>query len=72
MPETLQKSEVDNKIDPSVAKQWDESTPTEQKFEDMYAIADGLKIAMLGSFRKAVGGVSTTILTSTNTPQTLY
>lgn len=55
MPEGLTKQEVDSKTDPSVAKQWDDSTPTEQKFEDMYKIADGLKIGMLGSLRNGIG-----------------
>lgn len=41
--------------DPTVAKQWDDQTPTEQKFEDMYAIADKLKICMMGTARPGLG-----------------
>ncbi|EMD00080.1 hypothetical protein BAUCODRAFT_145392 [Baudoinia panamericana UAMH 10762] len=58
MPEGLTKQEVDKGIDPSVNKQYDDQTPTEQKFEDMYAIADKLKIGMLGSYRNGIGPVS--------------
>jgi hypothetical protein len=47
MPEPLTKQEVEKGQDPSVTKQYDSQTGTEEKFEDMYKIADGLKIAML-------------------------
>lgn len=33
MPEALKKEEVEKGQDPSVAKQYDDETPTEQKFE---------------------------------------
>lgn len=55
MPEPLKKEEVEKGQDPSVVKQYDDSTGTEQKFEDMYKIADKLKIGMLGTYRSGVG-----------------
>lgn len=55
MPEPLKQSEVEKGQDPSVTKQFDGETPTDQKFEDMYAIADKLKIGMLGTYRPGVG-----------------
>ncbi|KAK5707449.1 hypothetical protein LTR17_020686 [Elasticomyces elasticus] len=58
MPAELSKSEVTKGQDPSVTKQYDDSTPTDQKFEEMYAIADKLKICMFGSARSGIGPVS--------------
>jgi len=58
MPEQLQKQEVDSKTDPSVAKQWDNDTPVEQRFEDFYKLADGLKIGLLGTLRPNIGPVA--------------
>lgn len=55
MPEQLKQSEVDSKTDPSVAKQFDTQTPTEQKFKDFYGLADGMKISMLSTYRSGVG-----------------
>jgi len=53
MPEQLKQEELHKDI--TVAKQYDSETPSEKKFEDMYAIADKLKIAMMGSFRNGIG-----------------
>lgn len=55
MPERLTKEEVNSKTDPSVAKQWDDETPVEKKFEDFYGIADGLGVCLLGTNRPGVG-----------------
>lgn len=55
MPEPLKKSEVEKGQDPTVAKQWDDETPADKKFEDFYKIADGLKIGMMGTLRNGVG-----------------
>ena len=55
MPEPLKQSEVDKVQDPTVAKQWDNETPLEQRYEDFAAIADKLKIAMMGSLRDGTG-----------------
>ena len=55
MPEALTKQEVDKQIDPSVSKQYDDSVSSEEKFEDMYKIADGLKIGMMGTLRSGIG-----------------
>ena len=57
MPETLKKEEALN-TDPSVAKQWDDETPTDKKFEDFYAIADKLGVGLLGTPRDGVGPVA--------------
>jgi len=58
MPEPLQKSEVDSKTDPSVAKQWDEETPKSEQIQDFYKTVDGLKIGLLTTLRDGVGPVS--------------
>lgn len=55
MPEQLKQSEVDKGQDPTVAKQFDNETLAGPKFEDFYAIADKLKIAMLGTLREGTG-----------------
>ncbi|KAK5126423.1 hypothetical protein LTR85_010659 [Meristemomyces frigidus] len=58
MPEALTKQEVEKGQDPSVVKQYDDSVSTDEKFEDMYAIADKLKIGMMGSLRNGIGPVA--------------
>lgn len=55
MPEALKKSELARGQDPSVAKQWDDKTGFDQKFQDFYDIADKQKICMMGTARKGVG-----------------
>lgn len=55
MPESLKQSEVNSKTDPSVAKQFDTETSTEDKFKDFYSLADGMKISMMSTYRNAVG-----------------
>ena len=57
MPEQLKKSEVDSKTDPSVAKQYDDKTPTHEQFEDLYKIVDGLKVSLLNTYREGTGPV---------------
>ena len=58
MPEPLKQSEVDSKIDPSVAKQWDNTTPKKEQLQDFYKIVDGLKIGLLCTARPGVGPVA--------------
>ena len=58
MPEPLQKSEVNSKTDPSIAKQWDDKTPKPQQIEDFYKTVDGLKIGLLTTIRDGIGPVS--------------
>ncbi|KAK3677148.1 hypothetical protein LTR78_002686 [Recurvomyces mirabilis] len=58
MPEQLTHEEVQKGQDPSVVKQYDDKTGTEEKFEDLYKIADGQKIGMLGTYRNGIGPVS--------------
>lgn len=53
MPEQLKESEV--KKDPAVAKQYDNDTSTEQKFDDFAAIVDKLGVCMLSTTREDVG-----------------
>lgn len=54
MPEQL--TEVEAKTqDATVAKQWDDETPVEQKLEDFYAIADKLPVCMMGTARPGLG-----------------
>lgn len=55
MPEPLKQSEVSAGQDPSVAKQWDTKVSTEDKWNDFYAMADSLKICMMGSLRDGIG-----------------
>lgn len=55
MPEPLKQSEVDKGQDPSVTKQWDDKVDLAQKMKDFGAIADHLKIGMMGSLREGVG-----------------
>ncbi|KAI4105749.1 MAG: hypothetical protein LQ339_003311 [Xanthoria mediterranea] len=50
--------EFDSKIDPSVSKQWDENTPKEEQFKDLYKIVDGLKGGLLTTIRPGVGPTS--------------
>ena len=40
MPEPVTAEEINFKIDPSVAKQWDDGTPKEDQIEDFYKMAD--------------------------------
>lgn len=58
MPEPLTKEEVNSKTDPSVSKQWDETTPKEEQFKELYKIVDGLKSGLLTTIRPNVGPVS--------------
>jgi len=51
MPESLTKSEITSQTDPSVAKQYDTTSPLSQKLSDLYAITDALKIGLLGTIR---------------------
>ena len=55
MPETLTKEEVNSQTDPSVSKQYDTNVSYEESIKDLYSICDGLKIAMLGTYRPGIG-----------------
>ena len=55
MPEALKQSEIDKGQDPTVAKQWDDDTPTEEKFKDFEKIADDFKVVMMGTLRDGIG-----------------
>ncbi|KAI4276483.1 MAG: hypothetical protein LQ337_002454 [Flavoplaca oasis] len=58
MVKPLTQDEVDSKIDPSVSKQWDEDTPKDEQFKDLYKIVDGLKGGLLTTIRPGVGPTS--------------
>ena len=53
MPEKV--NDLDASRDPSVAKQYDNESSTETKFQDFYKIADDRKICMMGTYRNGVG-----------------
>ena len=57
MPESLKASEVNSQTDPSVAKQYDNETPTHEQFNDLYAIVDAKKIGLLNTYRNGTGPV---------------
>lgn len=67
MPESLNRSEVDSKTDPSVAKQYDTETPKDQQIKDLYNMIDGKKIGLLSTYRNGVG---TSLLLPSPIPQT--
>lgn len=55
MPDTLTSAEVNSKTDPSVSKQYDTETPTEQQIKEFYTFVDGEKTCMLNTYRNGVG-----------------
>ena len=55
MPEPLEKQEIERGQDPSVTKQWDDDVSLEKKMEDFGAIADKLKIGLMGTLRNDIG-----------------
>lgn len=57
MPESLSAKEVNSKTDPSVAKQYDNSTPKDVQWKELYELIDGKKISMLNTYREGVGPV---------------
>jgi hypothetical protein len=54
MPSDLKQSDITEKNDPSVMRQWSEADFS-TKFEEFYKIVDGLKIGLLGTYRPGVG-----------------
>lgn len=56
MVKELTKEQVDSKTDPSVA--WDESTPKDEQFKELYKIVDGMRSSLLTTIRPNVGPVS--------------
>jgi hypothetical protein len=67
MPENLKQSEVNARTDPSVAKQFDNESSSEEKFKDFYTIADANKFGMFSTYRQGVG-VSTQPINTSNPP----
>ncbi|KAL9580164.1 MAG: hypothetical protein Q9212_004655 [Teloschistes hypoglaucus] len=58
MVKPLTEEEVNSKTDPSLSKQWDETTPKEEQFQELYKIIDGLKGSLLTTIRPDIGPVS--------------
>lgn len=58
MPQPLTSEEINSKTDPSVSKQWDDQTPKEEQFQDLYKIVEGLKAGLLTTIRPGIGPVS--------------
>jgi len=57
MPEGLDPKEVNSQTDPSVAKQYDNQTPKDEQFKQLYELIDSRKISMLNTYRPGVGPV---------------
>nr|POE88037.1 protein bli-3 [Quercus suber] len=64
MPSDIKQSDIDNKTDPSVARQLDNEASQEEKFTDLYAIADKLKIGLLSTYRQGTGPVTRSMAVS--------
>ncbi|KAL9131013.1 MAG: hypothetical protein Q9217_000955 [Psora testacea] len=58
MPEPLKPEDVNSKTDPSVSKQWDDTTPKKQQIEEFYKIVDSMKVGLLTTIRDGIGPVS--------------
>lgn len=58
MPQPLTSDEIDQKVDPSVSKQWDDESPKEEQIQDYYKIVDGLKAGLLTTIRPGIGPVA--------------
>ncbi|KAL8790184.1 MAG: hypothetical protein Q9213_000715 [Squamulea squamosa] len=58
MVKPLTQEEVDSKIDPSVSTQWDETTPKDEQWKELYKIVDGLKGGLLTTIRPGIGPTS--------------
>ena len=58
MPDPLTQSEIDSQTDPTVAKQYDDTTPKPEQIQDFYKTVDALKSCMLTTIRSGVGPVS--------------
>lgn len=57
MPEQPKHQEINSETDPSVAKQYDNKTPKDEQWKDLYKIIDGKNISMLNTYRKSTGPV---------------
>jgi len=57
MPEQPTTSEINSKTDPSVSKQYDNDTPKDQQWKELYELIDSDKITLLNTYRKGTGPV---------------
>lgn len=55
MPQPLKADEVNSETDPAVSKQFDNETPKDQQFTDLYKTVDGLKVGLLTTIRSGIG-----------------
>ena len=58
MPQPLKPEDVNSKSDPSVTKQWDDSTPKDKQIEEFYKMVDSMKVGLLTTIREGIGPVS--------------
>ncbi|KIW49480.1 hypothetical protein PV05_11154 [Exophiala xenobiotica] len=73
MPEKLRAEEVNSKTDPSVAKQYDNATPKDEQFKELYELIDGKKISMFSTYRNGVGPVGRSMAVAKRSgPDILY
>ncbi|KAK5214263.1 hypothetical protein LTR41_000455 [Exophiala xenobiotica] len=73
MPEKLRAEEVNSKTDPSVAKQYDNATPKDEQFKELYELIDGKKISIFSTYRNGVGPVGRSMAVAKRSgPDILY
>lgn len=73
MPEELKQSEVSSQTDPSVAKQYDNETPKEDQWKDLFKFIDGQKVTLLNTYRKGTGPVGRSMaIAKRDGPDILY
>lgn len=58
MPQPLTSSEVETKTDPTIAKQFDDTTPKDEQFQDFCKTVDSMKSCLLTTIRPGLGPVS--------------
>jgi hypothetical protein len=59
MPDSLTQGEINSQTDPSVAKQYDTETPTDQQIKDFFKCVDEHKVGLLSTYRNGVGTSTT-------------
>ncbi|KAF2011629.1 hypothetical protein BU24DRAFT_413264 [Aaosphaeria arxii CBS 175.79] len=57
MPEQLTKDEVNSQTDPSVSKQYDSKTSTDEQIKEFFKFIDSKKVGLLNTYRNGVGPV---------------
>ena len=73
MPEKLTEHEINSETDPSVQKQYDNETPKDQQWKELYEMIDGKKISILSTYREGVGPVGRSmVIAKRSGPDILY